>query len=223
MRKRRVIIFNDDPRLRNALELFFQARNYETMLFREPAICPVYGNVEACPGPYSCGDIVIMSQNTQTMNGIDLLMAQQKHGCKLSASNKAIIAGSLSDEGRAKLAALGSAFFQTPLDFSELEKWVTERATRMDLAQPVAIRRREERQVSRNEQLSVFLADAGMDRVTVVNKSICGVCFRTSRCPMTNQIITLRADSAGTTEDGLVRWVKRAGDGTFLVGLSFCI
>ncbi len=222
MRKRRVIIVNDDPRTRYALELFFRARNYETMIFRQPTLCPVYGNSEECPGPYRCGDLVIMNQNTATMNGIDLLVAQQKRGCKLAASNKAIIAGSLSDKGRATLAALGSALIQTPLDLRELEKWVAECESRMDLGRPVAIRRREERQASRNERLVVVLSES-IERVTVVNTSICGICFRTSCSLVTNQVITLRADSSGTTEVGLVRWVKRAGDGTFLVGLSFCI
>ncbi len=222
MRKRRVIIFHDDPRTRNAVELFFLTRKYETMIVREPTFCPVYGNIEKCPGPYSCGDIMLMSYNTPTMNGIDLLMAQQERGCKLSASNKAIIARSLPDEGLATLAALGSALFQTPIDFGEFGKWVTECENRMDLDRPVAVRRKEERQVPRNERPAIFLADS-MERVTVVNMSACGICFRTSRSLMTNQIITLRADSTGTTEVGLVRWVNRAGDGTFLVGLSFCI
>ena len=224
MRKRRIIIFNDDSRTRNALTLFFQSRGYDTLILRELTICPVYGNVDECSGPHSCCDIVLMSYNTPTMNGVDLLTAQQKRGCRLSGSNKAIIAGSLSDEARATLAAMGSALFQDPLDFSELEKWVAECETRMDLDRPVAIMRREERQVSRNERLSVFVADDNMmERVIVVNKSICGVCFRTSHSLMTNQMITLRADSPGTTEDGVVRWIKTARDGTFLVGLSFCI
>ncbi len=223
MRKPRVIIFNNDPRTKDALELFFQARNYETLIFNEPMICPVSGNGEECPGPYSCGDIVIMNQNTPTMNGIDLVLTQQKHGCKLSAINKAIISGPLSDGERTALAALGAAHFQTPLDFSQLIKWVAECATRMDLDRPVAIRRREERQDTRSEMLSVVLAGAGMDRVTIVNQSTCGVCCRTSHRLMKNQIITLRADSEEKSEDGLVRWVTTAEDGTFLVGLSFCV
>ena len=143
MRKRRVILINNDPRSRNSLKRFFDARGYETLVFREATICPVYGGAEICPGPHRCGDIVIVSYNMHSMNGIDLLAAQHKHGCGLSSNNKAILAGSLPDEGRAMLAALGSALFQHPLDFKELEKWVTAREAGMELDRPVAIKRRE--------------------------------------------------------------------------------
>ena len=223
MRKRRVLIFNEDPRLRNELELFFQVRNYETMIFREPEICPVYGSVQECRGPYSCGDIVIMSYTTPGMNGIDLLLAQQKNGCKLSSSNKAIVAGTMPELERARLGALGSALFLTPLDFKALEKWARDRADLMDLDRPVAIRRREERHASPDMQVSVAFSEDRMHSVTVVNKSACGICFRASHSPMKNQIVTLHAGSAGRTEDGVVRWVNRTEDGTFLVGLSLCL
>ncbi len=223
MRKRRVIIFNGDSHTRSALRHFFEARGYETVLFRAPVICPVYEKGEECSGPRGCGDIVIMSSYGSAMNGIDLLVAQQERGCKLPASNKAIIAGSLPDEGRAKIAALGSALFQTPLDFNGIETWVAECEGRMDLDRPVAIRRRGERQASSGERLSVFHEGAVIERVTVVNKSTCGVCLRTSLRLMPNELIILRADSPGTEEDVLVRWVKKTEDGTFLVGLSSCI
>jgi hypothetical protein len=223
MRKRRVIIFNDDPRTRSALNNFFDTRGYETMTLLDPRLCPVYENEEGCQGPNSCGDIVILSHHTPTMNNIDLFVRQQKLGCKLSANNKAIIAGSLPDGGRAALSALGSEFFQTPLDLRKLEKWVTECETRIDLDRPVAIRRKEERQEPPNKMLSVFLAGNSIERVTVVNKSICGACLRTSHRLMPNKLILLREDSPGASEDALVRWVKTAGDGTFLVGLSFCV
>ncbi len=223
MRRRRIIIFNDDPKTRSRLKLFFDARGYETLVFREPTICPVYGDAEECTGPHGCGDIAIMGYTMPAMNSADLLMAQQKRGCKLSAGNKAIIGGSIPDAERATLAALGSPIFQSPLDFSELEKWIAEREKRMDLERPVAIRRREERQVPDHAMLTAFLADDGIERVTVVNKSTCGICFRTSRRLMPNEVIALRADSFGRNEDAVVRWTKTAGDGSFLAGLSLCI
>jgi len=223
MRKRRAIIFNDDPRAMSALMQFFQARGYETLIFREPTICPVYADIEDCPGPHRCADILLLSYNTPVINGIDLLTAQQNRRCRLSARNKAIVAGSLPPEGRAVLDELGAAFLQFPLSYGELEKWAADCETRMDLNRPVAVKRREGREASYNERLSFFLADNRIERVSVVNKSTCGVCFRTSQRLMTNQTITLREEFHGKTEDGVVRWVKTDEKGTFLVGLSLCV
>jgi len=223
MRRRRAIICNDDPRAMNALMQFFQTRGYETLIFREPTICPVYADLEDCPGPHSCGDIVILSYNTPVINGVDLLTAQQKRRCRLSARNKAVVAASLPAEGRAALAELGAAFLQYPLNYDELEKWVADCETRINLDRPVAVKRREGREASYYERLSFYLADDSIERVSVVNKSSCGVCFRTSQRLTANQTITLREDSRGITEDGVVRWVKTDEKGTFLVGLSLCV
>jgi hypothetical protein len=223
MRKRRAIIFRNEPPAKSALKRFFEARVYETLIFREPVICPVYGNGKDCKGPYACSDIMITSHTMPKMSGVDLFIEQQRRGCKLDPRNKAIIAGSLSEGHRAVLIAWGSAIFQKPLDLSELEKWVNECETRMDLTRPIAIRRREERQPSRHEVLSVFLAGRDIGRVTVVNKSNCGICFKTPHRLLPNQVITIQAHSSASSEEALVRWVRAAGDGIFVVGLSFCI
>ncbi len=222
MRKRRVIIFNKDARLRNEVTRFFAARGYETVVFRDPSICPVYGEFEDCKGSHSCGDIMLLEFETPIMNGVDLIAAQHRRGCKLPATNKAIITASLPAEGRATLASVGAEFFQTPLVLSELEKWVAECETRMDLGRPVAVRRKEERQEV-TERMSFYLVGNRIGRAMVVNKSTCGVCFMTSHRLTPNEMITLHAESRGTTDDAVVRWVKAAGKGIFLVGISYCI
>ncbi len=223
MRKRRVILFNEDPFTRRELKSFFDARGYETMIFREPAICPVYGDGEQCPNVRSCSDLIILNNDAAAGKGVDLIRMQQELGCKLPADRKAVIARSFSEEERTMLASMGAVFLARPLDFSELEKWVVGCESRMDLTQPVAIRRKEEREASHNETLSVILPEGVLEGVPVVNKSICGICFRTSHRLIPEQVITLRGDSHGATEDALIRWVKADGDGTFLTGLSFCI
>jgi len=48
MRKRRAIIFDDEPVVLLVLKDFFETRGYEVLAFREPVICPVYGNTTGC-------------------------------------------------------------------------------------------------------------------------------------------------------------------------------
>ncbi len=145
MRKRRAIITIKNPRLRYDITRYLAARGYDTVVFGHPTGCPVYGDSKDCTGPHSCGDIMIMNFDEPVMSGVKLIAAQQWRGCKLPAVNKAVIAESIPDEGRAALATLGVALFHAPLAIRQLEQWVAECETRIDLSRTVAVRRREER------------------------------------------------------------------------------
>jgi hypothetical protein len=222
MRKRRVIIVGSDPGLAGKLSMFFEARGYETAVFREPAICPVSRQNERCPGSLSCGDIAVIRHDAPSLNAVDLLAAQQRSGCGLAAENKAVIASSLDQGERAVLAALGATFFPLPFDLRTLGDWVAEREKRMDLGRPVAIRRKEERLGPGNDRLSLLLPGAEVEKIDLVNRSDCGVCFRTSRRFTRNQMMKVRLYPDGTTEDAVVRWTRPVDNGSYLVGLSYC-
>jgi hypothetical protein len=223
MRRRRAIIIHDDPRVSRSLQEFFESRDYETAVFREFSICPVYGK-RACPGPHRCGDLLIAGTSSLTaLHTIDLIRAQQERGCGLAAENKAVIAGWITSAEQAVLDALGSRLLEWPLDRVELGRWVRACETHMDLDQPVAIRRRERRNAGAGGVLSVYLNGNTRERAVVVNRSVCGICVRTSRLLLPHQLVSLRADSLGIDDDASVRWVKDTGDGTFLAGISFCI
>ncbi len=224
MRKRRVIIFDGDPATAGGLRKFFEARGYEIMVFRDTAICPVVDQRNGrCPGNVSCCDITIIRHDMPSMNGIDLLAAQQRRGCKLSAVNKAIVARGLDAEDRLSLDVLGAPFFLAPIDLGAFGAWVAQCEEGMDLERPVAIRRKEDRRATNDEWMSLLLRGEEVDRVSVVNKSSCGVCFRTVRALEPNQMLTIRSDSHETTEDATVRWVRRDRSGSYLVGLCYCV
>src|SRR5512139_4351459 len=133
MRKRRVIIVGRDPGITGVLGTFFDARAYETVVFRDPAICPVSRKNERCPGSTSCGDITVISHEVPSLNAVDLLAAQQRAGCGLAAANKAVIDSSLDAGERAVLAELGAPHFLLPLDLHALGTWVAGRESLMDL------------------------------------------------------------------------------------------
>lgn len=221
MRKRRAIIIGSDPDTAVLLSAFFEARGYETAVFGGPAICPVSRKNERCPGLPGCGDIAVVRHELPALNAVALLGAQQRGGCGLAAANKAVVAPPLDAEERAALAALGAPFFPLPLDLAALETWVAERETGMDLSRPVAIRRREERVAAGVEQLALLLG-AEVEQTALVNTSECGVCLRTSRRLVRNQMLKVLSSQQGATEDAVVRWVRQADSGSYLVGLSYC-
>ncbi len=222
MRKCRVIIISRDSDAASVLSGFFDARGYETAVLRYPAPCPVAGKNERCPGPPGCCDIMVIRHEAPDLDAIDLLAAQHRGGCGLDAANKAVIGPPLDDEERALLAAWGATYFTTPLDLPVLAKWVAEREARMDLEQPVAIKRMEDRLEARREQLCLLLLGEEVEQVALVNKSRCGACFRTSRRLERNQMLHIRSTATDAIDDAVVRWIRPAGGDSYLVGLSYC-
>ncbi len=221
-RKRRAIIIYKDARSQQEVARFFAARGYEAVVFGEYSGCPVYGGPGHCSGPVSCGDVMIVGTEAP-MTGIELIAAQHRLGCQLTAKNKAIIAPSMPQLGQMSLAELGAAFFPAPVVFRDLERWVSGCENRMDLQQPVAVRRREARSMVDNEPLYFILPGNRLARGIAVNRSPCGVCFTTAQSVTTNDMIMLSPEFHKTAEDAVVRWVRAVNDTTFIVGISYCV
>ena len=221
MRKRRVIIFGRDLGTSSVVGAFFDARGYESVFFRDTQVCPVSRN-DRCPRSPCCCDIAVVLHGLPSLNAPELLAEQQRGGCGLAASNKAVIAKSLDARERTLLAELGSPVFTYPIDLDGLASWVTECEPRMDLDHPVATRRREERVAGVDERLSLQVRGVMVEEVALVNKSDCGLCFRTSRLFLPNQLLKVRGNRAGESEDAVVRWIRPADPGSYLVGLSYC-
>lgn len=205
------------------LKKYFDTRGYETVSLREPMLCPVYGDISECRGSYGCSDLMLMPYALPFMNGIDLFVAQKQNGCRLSPRNKAVIAPSLPAGHWVSLAALGSAFFRIPLDPGRFEKWIRGCEKRMDLEQPLPAVRKENRRPCHEETLVYFREHERMHKAAAVNVSDCGICIKTKSSVLPNEIITIQTNALGIAEEGLVRWSREARDGTYLVGLSFCI
>jgi response regulator RpfG family c-di-GMP phosphodiesterase len=222
MRKRRALIFDDEPLILDTLKIFFETRGYETMTFREPVVCPICEDCVECPRSYPCGDIIVTDFKMPKMNGIELLAAQARHHCKLIRRNRALMSGFLDNDKREKLEELGATFFQKPVDFRAFEAWVDECEQRMDLSQPLAVKRRETRNACSLEILYETPVGDEINRATTVNMSNCGLCLKTSTHLEPRQTITIRTSTPAPPQHASVRWVKETGEGTYLVGLDFC-
>lgn len=221
MRKRRAIIFDDEPIVLDVMRLFFEFRGYETMLFREPVVCPVYGDGAECTHLRPCGDIIITDFKMPKMNGIELLAAQAAHGCKVAPRNKALVSGFIDDDSRKALEFLGVAFFYKPVEFNELESWVCECERRMDLSQSLGIKRREPRHACCLDIRYGTPSGGELYEGTTVNLSNSGICFKTQKPLEPLQTVFLQAKPSSPSQYGSVRWIKKTGEGAYLVGLHF--
>jgi len=143
LRKRRVLIFDDDRNVLNLLKDFFSIRDYDVLTFDSPVTCTIYDkSLESCANAKPCADIVITDYQMPKMTGLELLLQQAQRGCKVDIRNKALMSGDLDEETQNKVKALGYAFFSKPFKFSEFVAWVEDREKHIDLSKPVGIVRK---------------------------------------------------------------------------------
>jgi hypothetical protein len=53
--------------------------------------------------------------------------------------------------------------------------------------------------------------------------STCGICIKTTDCLKLRQVLHLWSEEPRISEDAEVRWIQKAEDRTYLVGLTFCV
>jgi len=221
MRKRRAIVYDDEVLITNMFRMYLSSLNYEVLTFAEPvASCPIYNsNSDVCSKTAACADIVLTDFQMPRMNGIQLLEAQVKNGCKLSIKNKALVSAYLDDVNLKKVEQLGCAYFHKPIDFSRFSAWLAECEERIDLSKPLASRRKMGRHVD-NRQI-VYRADHNgeVQLGTAVDISDVGLRLKISNPLFTGQTIHIDTDLPNECRRGLVIWTLAAADGTHLAGL----
>jgi CheY-like chemotaxis protein len=115
MRKRRAVLFDDEPVVLLVLTDFFETRGYDVRAFNQPVHCPVSGIGAACSNVAPCCDIILTDYNMPGMTGIELFQAQARNGCRLDPRNKAMLTGLADDTKRKDIGALGVACFEKPV------------------------------------------------------------------------------------------------------------
>jgi DNA-binding NtrC family response regulator len=221
VRKRRVIIYDDETMILDVLGYFFGRRGYEVFSYAEPRVCPVYADHSRCEGAFPCADVLITDYRMPQMNGLALLRRQKEMGCRLDIRNKAIMSGYLDDSIVAEAQHLGCNFFTKPIKLAELTSWLEECEMRSDLSSPLADRRRQERRPADHEIW--FSVESSPDPLTgkLVNMSECGFCFRSGVSLTKGQVVHLLSDLPLPRKSAEVRWTGNAG-GACLAGLHCC-
>lgn len=222
MRKRRAIIFDDEVIVLNLYRDLFLSKGYEVFAYAAPVVCPIHAeNAAAAAGLNPCADVLITDYMMPRMNGLDLLLEQRRHGCRLTMKNKALITGLAHDELRQKISELGCAFFDKPIDLEKLEAWITECEKRVDLSQPLAAPRKEERHFYLQDLPCVVRLGDRLMNVLAVNSSRSGLCLKLDMPLLREQTVRIHTDLSMASPVAAVRWVNRLADGSYLAGLNF--
>jgi len=221
VRKRRAIIYDDDPDVANMLKEHFMLRGYEVLTYQEPVNCPAYDDLAVCNDLYPCADIILVDLNMPRIDGIDMLRVQSLNGCRVPAGSRALMLGDLDDRGQKGIKELGCMYFQKPFSFGEISAWLDEREKQMDLSQPLGMRRKEKR-AEANEVMKCLVA--GHDELVegiVLNKSTLGLCLKIKYPVRDGQTIAVRSGLSPSCRVASVQWARAAGDGSYMTGLKY--
>jgi len=222
MRKRRAILYDDDPAILNLLTMFFEGRGYDVLACREPVACPVYDSGDRCDKKRPCGDLMITDLEMPRMSGLELLKLQTRRGCRLTVRNKAVLSGNLDPASREAIRSLGCTTFRKPCRFSSLAPWVDGCEQRMDLSQTLGVQRVERRAACCSEAVFTIGREACTCTAEVVNRSDSGLCVRIDRPLAVAQLLSLQSRMPLPSDRLLVRWTRPDAGGGYLAGMSCC-
>jgi CheY-like chemotaxis protein len=221
LRRPRVLVFDDSVTMLNLLKHYFSSRGYEFFSFAAPATCPIYeANEDSCAHLNPCADVVLTDYHMPGINGVELLERQDKRGCKVNIRNKAIMSGNMTSGEVARTHGLGCALFKKPFTLSKLSSWLCECEKRMDLSRPVGFLRRETRHMTHEEIVYRYGPGDEMMRGTIVNISDSGLCLKVHTPLPSSQTILINTELSNCCLSGDVRWVRKAGNDLFMVGLN---
>lgn len=218
MRKRRAILYNDDPLLLEFFRDVFTAMDYEVIDVGKAVACPLSRKAAgACAGP--CADVMLMDYRIRGSSSIFLLLAQNTKGCRIPNQNRAVMSGSFDDASLQALSDTGCAFFQKPVLLSILYDWISDCERRSDLAQPLISRRQNIRHATAYEIQCVVDRTGQVLDAMVINMSDDGFCVRLSSPLPERETVHIRSKPPVIPCDAAsVCWVRNENN-TYHAGL----
>jgi CheY-like chemotaxis protein len=220
VRKKRAIVFDDEPVIRELLEVILERRGFEVIAFREPVICPIYyKNLDTCKNVKPCADILITDNNLPNISGVELLMRQYDRGCQMDIRNKALISGYFSPDDMKLIDFIGFKHLNKPFTQKETSDWLDECEHRIDLSRMVGIMRRHER--SRSD-IKIAYEVPSYDKAfegIVKNISIGGLCLNIPVHLLEKEFILIDTALPNNCRKATVRWVNELDDSSYAVGL----
>lgn len=123
----RIFIFEEDPSLLKLLTLFLEKQGHQVQGFLDPFTCPVYQQERCtCPATSPCAEAVIVNSRAPLHSCVDLLLGQDRKGCKLPRANKAIMCASFLSDEEERVRQHGFATIRKPFRLAKIEEWLSE-------------------------------------------------------------------------------------------------
>jgi CheY-like chemotaxis protein len=222
MRKRRALIFDDEPIVLDMLKMFLSRRGYEVISSPDPLGCPVFNNNNCdCHNARPCADIMITDYKMPGMTGLELLKRQKEKGCGLDIRNKAIISGYLDDRAQATIGQLGYAFFRKPFRLAELSAWIDTCEERIPLSAPLSIPRKEHRQPVLIYITYSLPSEQAKFSGYVTDLSGSGFCLKTAQDLSDKEHIFVSGDLPMSCSTAAIRWTRRLEEeNSFAAGVN---
>jgi DNA-binding response OmpR family regulator len=129
----RIFVFEEDASLLNLLTLYLEIKGHQVRGFTDQYSCPLYQSAASvCPADKPCADAVIVNTRCPDQENIQILIDQERKGCKLPGLNKAVISANISEEQDQMICSLGFYVIRKPFRLTTISSWLTECAKRLN-------------------------------------------------------------------------------------------
>ena len=128
----RIYIFEEDSSLLDMLMLYLRSKGHQVQGFTEGYKCPLYLLDECeCPATKPCADAVIVNTRVPDKESIQVLLDQEKKGCKLTSQNKVVMSANLTESLEEYIQDKGFSTIKKPFRLTALNAWLEECAKRL--------------------------------------------------------------------------------------------
>lgn len=130
----RVYLFEEDPSVLNLLVLYLTSQGHQVQSFSNGYECPMYLQEECeCPASEPCADAVLVNARVPDQESIQILLDQDKRGCKLPKANKAVMSTSFNVEQQEYVEQQGFHVIKKPFRLKAISSWLSECSARLDV------------------------------------------------------------------------------------------
>jgi len=128
----RIYIFEEDPSFLKLLTVFLEKKGFSVQGFHDGYSCPLYQLERCvCPADTPCADAVLVNTRIPSLEGIRLLLDQDRKGCKLPRENKGVMSAGFTTEQQQLVQSHGFQVIRKPARLAAISAWLDECARRL--------------------------------------------------------------------------------------------
>ncbi len=128
----RIYVFEEDPSLLKLLTLFLEKNGHQVRGFPSEYSCPLcQSETDVCFAEKPCADAVIVNTRSPDQEKFQLLIEQNKKGCKLPNINKALMSTTFTDIQKKMICDQGFHLIKKPFRLAAITNWIKECSDRL--------------------------------------------------------------------------------------------